>query len=175
MGNSRRLFIKKIGLSVAIIASSSSFLKGSLADKDSSQTIKQHDYHFSSNDNIVPICFLLDDSCPLIHVYWFHKKPIDGKGPFTEDWRLLVKNVPNSFMDKFCDVVTRYNIAGKISIVPSPGGIGDIVNWFPGYDNSLVTQWLNMANSRLSGRFDFSPEMLTHNRALDLETGKYSE
>ena len=130
---------------------------------------------FPPGDNKIPICFLLDDSCPLIHVYWFHKKPVDGKGPFTKDGRLLVKNVPNSFLDKFCDTVKKFDIAGKISIVPSPGGVGDIVNGIAGYDNSLITQWLNTAKSRLSDRFDFSPEMLTHNHALDLATGKYSE
>src|SRR5665648_76271 len=102
MKNSRRSFIKKLGLSGAVIASGSSFLRGSLADKDSRQTLEHNDYHFPHGNNKIPICFLLDDSCPLIHVYWFHKKPVDGKGPFTGDGRLLVKNVPNSFMDKFC-------------------------------------------------------------------------
>lgn len=174
MENSRRSFIKKISLSGAFIAGGSSFLKGSDANIVSSQANKRHDSYFTSKTNRVPICLLVDDSTPLIHVFWFHRKPIEGKGPFTEDGRLLVKNVPNSFLDKFCDVVTRKKMAGKISIVPSPGGVGDIVNGIPGYDYSLVTQWLNTAKSRLSDRFDFSPEMLTHNHALDLETGKYS-
>ena len=175
MGNSRRVFIKKLGLSGIMIAGGSSFLKGSLAEGDPFQTTKQYHQQQSSKNSRVPICFLLDDSCPLIHVYWFHKKPVDGKGPFTEDGRLLVKYVPNSFLDKFCDVVTEYKIAGKISIVPSPGGVGDIVNGIPGYDQSLINQWIDTAKRRLTDRFDFSPEMLTHNRALDLTTGKYSQ
>jgi hypothetical protein len=128
-----------------------------------------------AKDKKVPICFMVDDSAPLIHVYWFHKKPENGKGPFTKDGRALLKNVPNSFLDKFCDVVTKFKIAGKISIVPSPGGEGDIVNGIPGFEKSLVTDWLNTVKKRLSDRFDFSPEMLTHNKALDLKTGKYSE
>ena len=171
MKNSRRSFIKKLGLSGAAIASGSSFLKGSYTDNYSYQAIK----HSSLKGNKVPMCFLVDDSTPLVHVYWFHKKPVEGKGPFTNDGRLLVKDVPNSFLDRYCDVVSKYGIAGKISIVPSPGGMGDIVNGLPGYDKSLITQWLNTAKKRLSDRFDFSPEMLTHHRALDLKTGKYSE
>jgi hypothetical protein len=171
MENSRRSFIKKLGLSTAIITGGSSFLKGSFTSRDSSLANK----NYPPGNNRVPICLLIDDSAPLIHVYWFHKKPINGKGPSTNDGRLLVKDVPNSFLDRFCDVVAGNKMAGKISIVPSPGGVGDIVNGIPGYDNSLITQWLNTAKTRLSDRFDFSPEMLTHNRALDLKTGIYSE
>ena len=188
MENSRRLFIRRISLSGAIIAGSSSFLKGISVSKDSNLAINPP---FLSNANKVPISLLVDDSCPLIHVFWFHAKQVDGKGdnrhgqfqvkqvdgkgPFTTDGRLLVKDVPNSFLDKFCAVVTKNNMAGKISIVPAPGGVGDIVNGIPGYDKSLITKWLNTAKNRLSDRFDFSPEMLTHNLALDLKTGKYLE
>jgi hypothetical protein len=159
MESSRREFLKKAGLSGALIAAGSPLVLRKAAGK--------------SKSSKVPLCLLVDDSCPLTHVYWFHKKPVDGKGPFTNDGRLLVKSVPNSFLDKFCDVVSENKIAGKISIVPSPGGEGDIVHGIPGFDFSLIQQWLNTAKKRLSKRFDFSPEMLTHNHALDLKTGKY--
>ena len=46
MENSRRLFIKKIGLYGVIITGSSSILKGSLAEKDPDQTVKEDDPHF---------------------------------------------------------------------------------------------------------------------------------
>ncbi len=174
MKNSRRSFIKKISFSGAIIGGVSPLLKGTPGHKNPAQIFRQVDHYISSKEKKVPICLLVDDSCPLIHVYWFHRKPVDGKGPFTLDGRLLVKDVPNSFLDKFCDVVKTNNMAGKISIIPAPGGVGDIVNGFPGFDNSLITQWLNTARKRLSEKFDFSPEMLTHNHALDLKTGKYS-
>ncbi len=163
MKNSRRSFIRKAGLLGSVIAGNSFFLKGAFAGNEPGKTRK------------VPVCFLVDDSCPLIHVFWFHRKPVEGKGPFTGDGRELVKDVPNSFLDRFCDVVSKHHIAGKISIVPAPGGVGDIVNGIPGYDHSLITEWLNTARTRLSDRFDFSPEMLTHNKALDLKTGVWSE
>ncbi len=174
MKNSRRSFIKKLSLSGALLAGGSSLVNATPGNKNQDHLTGDIGYRFSKPGKKVPICLLVDDSSPLIHVYWFHKKPVDGKGPFTQDGRLLVKDVPNSFLDKFCDVVQRHNIAGKISIVPAPGGVGDIVTGFPGYNQSLITQWLNTARKRLSERFDFSPEMLTHNHALDLKTGKYS-
>lgn len=163
MENSRRSFIRKASLLGSVIAENSLFFNESKANNASGGLKK------------VPMCFLVDDSCPLIHVYWFHKKPVDGKGPFTNDGRVLVKDVPNSFLNRFCDVVAKYNISGKISIVPAPGGIGDVVNGILGFDHSLISEWLNTAKKRLADRFDFSPEMLTHNRALDLKTGAWSE
>lgn len=175
MDKSRRLFVKKISLLGSAIASNSLLIKGISAGSDNVNTNRKNFPFTASKKKKVPFCLLVDDSCPLVHVYWFHKKPVNGKGPFTNDGRELVKYVPNTFLDKFCDVVERNKIAGKISIVPSPGGMGDIVNGIPGYGNSLITEWLNTAKRRLSGRFDFSPEMLTHNRALDLKTGKWSE
>jgi len=173
MENTRRQFIKRLGLMGALFAENSSFLKS--ADTKPGHTTKYSHPRNSSEKARVPVCLLVDDSCPLVHVYWYHVKQVDGKGPFTKDGRLLVKNVPNSFLNKFCAVVSRHNMAGKISIVPSPGGAGDLVNGIPGFNNSLITEWLNTAKDRLSARFDFSPEMLTHNRALDLKTGIYSE
>ncbi len=174
MKNSRRSFIRKLTLSGALFTGITSYLKGTYTGRNSVQPTEPYNY-FLLKKNKVPICLLVDDSCPVIHVYWFHKRPVDGKGPFTGDGRLLLKNIPNSFLDRFCDVATRYNLAGKISIVPSPGGEGDIVKGIPGFDKSLITQWLDTVKRRLSARFDFSPEMLTHNRALDLRTGNYSE
>ena len=175
METSRRLFIKKISLFGSAIACNSSFIRGISAGKDPGMVNKGHDSLLLLKEQKVPVCLLVDDSCPLIHVYWFHKKPVDGKGPFTNDGRLLEKEVPNSFLNRFCEVVSRHNIAGKISIVPAPGGVGDLVAGIPGYDKALITEWLNTARDRLSDRFDFSPEMLTHNRALDLKTGLWSE
>jgi len=169
MENTRRSFIRKLAVSGAVLAGNSNFFKGFATEL----TGKYHDRSSASNGR-VPICFMVDDSCPLVHVYWFHVRPVNGKGPLTRDGRPLLKEVPNSFLDRYCDVVSKHNIAGKISIVPSPGGFGDIVNGIPGYDNSLIREWLNTAKKRLSDRFDFSPEMLTHNKALNLKNGTWS-
>jgi hypothetical protein len=155
MKSTRRSFLKNSGMAATAIAAGYSPFR-------------------ISKEKKVPVCLLIDDSAPLVHVYWYHVKQVDGKGPFTKDGRVLVKEVPNSFLDKFCDVAGRHGMAGKISIVPAPGGAGNLVDGIPGYDNSLITEWLNTAKKRLSKRFDFSPEMLTHNRALDLKTGTWS-
>ncbi|MCC6442657.1 MAG: hypothetical protein IT210_04255 [Armatimonadetes bacterium] len=120
-----------------------------------------------------PISLIVDDSCPLIHVYQYHRAARTLEGPTTEDGRLLAAAVPNDFLDRFCDVAEAHGMAGKFSIVPSPGGRGDVARGVEGFDAALTRQWLDTARKRLSARFDFCPEMITHHLALDLATGGY--
>jgi len=117
-----------------------------------------------------PISIIIDDSAPLIHVYREHSPT--GK---TEDGRLLADEIPNSFLDKFCDISERFGIRGKFSVVPAPGCRGDIVNGITGHDTEDVRYWLDTVNKRLAASYDFCPEILTHHHTLDLSTGKYME
>jgi hypothetical protein len=123
--------------------------------------------------NRIPITLLVDDSCPLIHVYRNHWVDVHKHAPLTDDGRPLLEIVPNAFLDRFCDVVERHSMAGKFSIVPAPAGLGDIVQGIAGFDPSLTRAWLDTAKARLSTRFDFCPEGLTHNLAVDLATGDF--
>ncbi len=118
-----------------------------------------------------PIALLIDDSCPLIHVYRRHWEDVHHHAPVTTDGRPLLDIIPNSFLDRFCDVAERHGMAGKFSIVPAPANQGDIVRGIAGFDPRLTRDWLDTARRRLSGRFDFTPEGITHNLALDLASG----
>jgi len=121
----------------------------------------------------VPIALLVDDSCPLVHVYRYHWEDVHKKAPMTDDGRPLHDVIPNEFLDRFCDVVQRHGMAGKFSIVPAPAGLGDIVRGIEGFDPHLTQSWLHTAQTRLGDRFDFCPEGLTHNLTVDLETGAF--
>jgi hypothetical protein len=123
----------------------------------------------------VPMTLLVDDSCPLVHVLRYQHNDAHGGPPLTQDGRPLVDTIPNAFLDRFCDVVERNGMAGKFSIIPSPAGRGDVVRGIEGFDPALTRAWLDTAKARLGGRFDFTPEILTHTRALDLDTGRYYE
>ncbi len=118
----------------------------------------------------VPIALLVDDSCPHVHLYYHHRL-VAGRAPLTADGRPLVETIPNGFLDRFCAVVERHGLAGKFSIVPAPAGLGDVAQGIRGYGPALTRQWLATAQARLSGRFDFAPEMLTHAQAVDLPGG----
>jgi len=119
-----------------------------------------------------PITLLVDDSCPLVHVFRCHWEDVHQRRPLTKDGRPLIDRVPNPFLDRFCDVVERRGMAGKFSIVPAPGGLGDVVQGIAG-DPEGTRAWLDTARRRLPPRFDFTPEGITHNLAVNLATGDY--
>lgn len=118
----------------------------------------------------VPITLLVDDPCPLVHVYRYHLEHVHAEEPRTRDGRPLLDVIPNEFLDAFCDVVEGYELRGKFSIVPAPAGRGDIVEGVNG-DLDATLKWLAIAKRRLGGAFDFCPEGITHDLAVDLATG----
>jgi hypothetical protein len=119
----------------------------------------------------VPIALLVDDACPLLHVYREHALHVHHRAPVAGDGRPLAERVPNAFLDRFCDIAAARRMAGKFSIVPSSSFEGDVARGFAG-DRAGTRAWLDTARRRLGGRFDFSPEMLTHDLAVDLGTGR---
>jgi len=121
-----------------------------------------------------PISIIIDDSCPLIHTNYYSawaQKNEQGE-PITKDGRRLVSTIPNSFLDKFAAVSSTRGFKGKLSVIPMPKHVGDIINGFPGYDIALVREWIDTLNRELAPCWDFSPEVLTHMFAIDLATGE---
>ena len=121
----------------------------------------------------IPIVLLVDDACPLVHIYRVHRQDVHKKPPLTDDGRPLLDVVPNDFLDRFCDVVLQHGMAGKLSIIPAPAGRGDVVQGITGFDPQLTRQWLDTARTRLAARFDFCPEVLTHNLAVNVSNGAF--
>jgi hypothetical protein len=119
----------------------------------------------------IPISLLIDDGAPFVHLYRHHLPDAHGEEPLTGDGVRLVDEIPSSFLDEFCDVVARHGIAGKFSIVPMPAGRGDIVTGIDGHPAEQTRAWIDTARSRLADRFDFCPEMLTHDFAVNLDDG----
>ncbi len=115
----------------------------------------------------IPVTLRIDDPSPVISVYYCHHK-----NGFTEDGREVIRYYPNSFLNDFCDVIEKWGIKGKFSIVPMPGNCGDIINGIDGVDNKDRLEWIDTVKKRVVPLFDISPEMLTHNKVVDIETGK---
>lgn len=114
-----------------------------------------------------PIAFILDDPTPRVFVYYEHSKTRK-----TADGRPLLTEVPNDFLTRFIEVVKLWNIRGKFTVVPCPGGRGNLVDGLTGFPKSETDWWLDKVRTELSENFSFCPEMLTHAGAMDLETGK---
>lgn len=117
--------------------------------------------------NRIPISLIIDDPTPRAFVFYEH-----SASPFTEDGRPLCKEVPNSFMYAFCEVIERHGLRGKFSVIPMPGKRGDIINGFNGIDKREIDEWLDAARTRVAKQFSICPEVLTHAGAVDLATGE---
>lgn len=118
-----------------------------------------------------PIALLNDDPAPLVHVYRWHWEDVHKKPPTTAYGKPLHDVIPNSFLDRYCDVVERHGIKGKFSIVPNPARRGDVVDGIEGFDVELTREWLETVRSRVAKWQDLCPEGITHNFAIDLSTG----
>lgn len=115
----------------------------------------------------VPISIIIDDPAPVISVYHEH-----ADSPTTKDGRPLLPTFPNSMLFEFCDIVERHGIKGKFSVVPMPGNKGDIATGIDGADPKEVDEWLTTVKERLMPSFSICPEMLTHHKTVDLQTGR---
>lgn len=117
-----------------------------------------------------PISMIVDDPTPVLSVYYTHHEP-----HFTDDGRPLLEYYSNDFLYKFCDIIEKYGMKGKFTVVPMPGNRGDIINGIEGVDPQEAKQWLDTVKKRVVPNFSIVPEMLTHNKAVDLPTGKVLE
>jgi hypothetical protein len=124
-------------------------------------------------DPRTPIVFIVDDPAPIAHVYRCHAVDVH-KGPaVTRDGRPLLEDIPNDVLAHFADVIQRWGIRGKYSIVPGLGGRGDLVHGIDGGRVEEIRAWLDLARERVAPQMDFCPEMITHNLTVDLEKGGF--
>ena len=89
----------------------------------------------------------------------------------TKDGRPLLKTFPHELLLEFCDVIENRGIKGKFTVIPMPGNKGDIVNGIAGVSKEAVAEWIDTVKTRVCKNFTVGPEMLTHNKAVDLESG----
>ena len=106
-------------------------------------------------DPVIASLFV-DDGMPGINPMRLHQ-PHWGHKP----------EVPNAVVAEFADLVEREDLAGKFSVVPYPLGLGRIDQEIPGVSERVVNEFLDIVRGRLAGRFDFTPEVVTHGPAID--------
>jgi hypothetical protein len=124
-------------------------------------------------DPRTPIMFIVDDPAPIAHVYRCHAVDVHKAPPVTKDGRPLIADIPNDVLVHFADVIQRWGLRGKYSIVPGLGGRGDLVHGINGGRLEEIRAWLDIARKRLAPQLDFCPEMITHNLTVDLEKGGF--
>lgn len=113
-----------------------------------------------------PISIILDDPAPGIHVYYHHIPE-----HLTSDGRPLLKFVPNTFLNAFCDVIQKHGIKGKFSAIPMAGCQGSMKDGFNGVTKEDVDTWIRTVKNRIMPNFAICSELLTHHYAYDMKGG----
>ena len=115
-----------------------------------------------------PISLIIDDPAPCLQVYYYHIDP-----PVTAYGDPLKREMPVSFLTDFCDVIEKYGIKGKFSVVPMAGGQGDLRHGYNGISKANTDKWLETVRKRVMPNFSICSEILSHHKALDLATGNW--
>ena len=124
-----------------------------------------------------PISLIVDDPAPVISS--FYECAVSGTTSYiyakerqeTKDGRPLLKTFSNKFLYQFCDIIEKHGIKGKFTVIPMPGNKGDIVKGLEGVSREELSEWIETAKLRVAKNFTIGPEILTHNKAVDLKTG----
>jgi len=109
----------------------------------------------------IPISLIVDDGSPVDPL--FYELP-GYETPFL---------VPVEFTERVAETFERYDLHGKLTIIPMPSCLGRIDKSLKRVPADHLAGFLKVVRERIAPRFDITPEFLTHLRAYDLKTGDY--
>ncbi|MBI2194051.1 MAG: hypothetical protein HYU36_18915 [Planctomycetes bacterium] len=119
----------------------------------------------------VPITLIIDDPAPLVNVFWWHAADSQKTDhPTQQSGEPVARDVPTDFLEEFAEVIARWGVRGKFSVLPYPAGLGKISEGWPGADPSDLRRWNRIARERVMPFMDITPEILTHAKAVDIDT-----
>lgn len=108
-----------------------------------------------------PISLIIDDGAPVDPLFY----EIPGyETPFL---------VPAEFTWRVAETFDRFDLRGKITIIPMPSCLGRIDQSLKRVPQDHLESFLKIVREQISPRFDITPEFLTHLRAYNLKTGEY--
>ena len=125
-----------------------------------------------------PVCLIIDDGVPLYCgdlIQWGKRVVPDlsehrlclGQGSGKKRYEESV-----GFLNRFLAVVQAHNIKGKFSLVPHVPGVGFIHRSFSGRKGGYLRAFLTALREGTSSRFDYTPEVITHDRVYDIKKRK---
>ena len=124
--------------------------------------------------NRVPMSFIIDDSTCLVNLAHFGIPQFAETWPenYKQDWRKLPREIPDSFVRSFGQWCRDHGVKGKYSIVPYPACVGRLDRGLPGWSRKDLDDSIKLVREFMMPNWDIHPEMITHTRVLDLETGQ---
>src|SRR5712692_2245561 len=109
----------------------------------------------------IPFSLIIDDGSPVDPLFY----EIPGyETPFL---------VPRAFTQRVADTFDKYDLRGKLTIIPMPSCLGRVDQSLKRVPAEHLQDFLQVVRERIQPRFDITPEFLTHLRAYDLKKGQY--
>ena len=104
-------------------------------------------------------------------MYWWHvAERAGGNQPTQGSGEPVAREIPIDFLGEFIEVIERWQVQGKFSVLPYPAGLGPIDAGWAGCDQGAMAEWLGLVQQHVTPLMDITPEILTHARAVNLES-----
>lgn len=122
----------------------------------------------------VPVSFIIDDSTCLVNMAYFGIPQFHEVFPdrYQQDWRSLPREIPDDFVREFGEWCGEHGVKGKYSIVPYPACVGWVDRGLPGWSHSELEASLDLVRDLMLPNWDIHPEMVSHTRVINIETGR---
>lgn len=165
MDYSRRSFVRLAG-TASLAAVSGSYLP---EYKKSLPTLE-----VTNPFNRVPVSMIIDDSTCLVNMAHFGIPQFAEVFPeqYKQDWRTLPREIPDSFVREFGEWCIENGVKGKYSVVPYPACTGWVNRFIPGWTKTELQKSLDLIREVIVPNWDIHPEMVSHTRVIDINTGK---
>lgn len=124
--------------------------------------------------NRVPLSLIIDDSTCLVNMAYFGIPQFAEVFPenYKQNWKILPREIPDSFVRKFGEWSHEHGIKGKYSIVPYPACVGWLDRYLPGWSKKELEDSLELVRTLMTPNWDIHPEMVSHTRVIDIKTGR---
>jgi len=156
---SRRELLKRVGTGMA-----AGLVSGGLSERASAGSVLADAAPapaWPSASAKIPFSLIIDDGSPV--------DPLFYEIPGYETPLL----VPRAFTQRVADTFDKYDLRGKLTIIPMPSCLGRLDQSLKRVPAEHLQDFLEVVRERIQPRFDITPEFLTHLRAYDLKKGQY--
>jgi hypothetical protein len=124
----------------------------------------------------VPLSFVIDDSTCLVNMGHFCMPQFAQAWPdreiYKKPWKTWPREIPDAFVREFGGWCAEHGVKGKYSIVPYPACVGWLDRELPGWSRRELLDSLTLVRELMVPNWDIHPEMITHTRVIDLNTGR---
>jgi len=109
----------------------------------------------------IPISYIIDDG-GIINTFHYHQPNVEH--PLY---------IPYHFAKCFSRLIQQNGVKGKFSVVPMPCCLGRIDQKVLGFSQTEIKKFIRLFKETVEPQFSITPEILTHFRAYDLNTGNF--